>query len=45
MSALGGAQLGQSAMGWWNRQNQQSQPTSGYSGQFQAAPMGETYGN
>jgi hypothetical protein len=43
MSALGGAQLGQSAMGWWNRQNQQSQPTSGYSGQFQPAPMGETY--
>lgn len=44
MSALGGAQLGQSAMGWWNRQNQQSSPQSGYSGKFQASPMGDTYG-
>jgi hypothetical protein len=40
-SALGGAQLGQAAMGWWNRQNPS---TTGSSGTFQAAPMGETYG-
>jgi hypothetical protein len=39
-SALGGAQLGQAAMGWWNRN---STPQSGYSGTFQPSPVDTTF--
>lgn len=39
-SMLGGAQLGQAAMGWWNRN---SQPSAGYSGTFQPSPVDSSY--
>ncbi len=46
MGALGGAQLGQSAMGWWNRQNSQNQATASNTPAGSAGfGTGAAYGN